>query len=66
MFASRTSVIALDRELWRRRQDRREAGLAAKMTGADAMLVPLALALARLSAQRDAWAWVQAYSDRDV
>jgi hypothetical protein len=44
----------LDRELWRRRQDRREACLAGDLGNKDAMLLPLVLALARLAAQRDA------------
>ena len=61
LFAG-TGAKVLDRELWRRRQDRRDASFAATVEGADAMLVPLALALARLSAQRDAWAWVRAQS----
>lgn len=43
----------LDRELWQRRNDRRETQLTASMPQADAMLAPLVLALARLAAQRD-------------
>lgn len=45
---------AVEVELWRRAQDRRDRTLTAGMESADAALVPLVLALARLSAQRDA------------
>lgn len=44
----------LDHELWRRRQNEREGALAATVRQKDAPLLPLALALARLAAQRDA------------
>ena len=44
----------LETELWSRRQDRRDAMMADDAVPADALLVPLILALARLGAQRDA------------
>ena len=51
-YGGRDCVV--ENELWRRRQNRREARLTASLSKNDAMLVPLALALARLAAQRDA------------
>ena len=45
---------SLDDELWRRAQERREAELANGSEEVDRMLLPLALSLARLAAQRDA------------
>lgn len=53
LFVGQRSSV-LDRELWRRRQDRRDTGVAAALAVADPELVSLALALARLAAQRDA------------
>ena len=48
------SFSSLDDELWRRAQERREAELASGSKEVDRMLLPLALSLARLAAQRDA------------
>lgn len=44
----------LAQELWLRRQARHAASIAADLDDADAVLIPLVLSLARLSAQRDA------------
>lgn len=41
-------------ELWRRAQDRREAGMDQDGSQSDRMILPLVLSLARLAAQRDA------------
>lgn len=43
----------LERELWRRRQDRRDAERADGLPEEDAAVIPLVLSLARLAAQRD-------------
>lgn len=45
--------MALDDELWRRAQSRREAAMGADLSVADQMILPLVLSLARLAAQRD-------------
>jgi hypothetical protein len=44
---------ALERELWRRREDRRDAEIARDLSEEDAAVVPLVLCLARLAAHRD-------------
>lgn len=44
----------LAQELWLRRQARHAASIAVNLDDADALLIPLVLSLARLSAQRDA------------
>jgi hypothetical protein len=44
----------LAQELWLRSQARHAASIAADLDDADALLIPLVLSLARLSAQRDA------------
>ena len=43
----------LDRQLWMYRQSRRETQLASELALADPTIVTIALALARLAAQRD-------------
>lgn len=56
----------LEHELWHRREQRREGLITADMSPADALLAPLALALARMAAQRDArtrWQGVPATSN---
>lgn len=53
LFVAQHSSL-LESELWRRRQDRKDAGAATAAAEADVGLVSLALALARLAAQRDA------------
>lgn len=48
-----TQSTALDVELWRRAQTRREAVMTDGASEADQLLLPLVLSLARLTAQRD-------------
>ena len=64
LFSARGLGAPLDHELWRRRQDRRDATIGGEGAG-DAMLLPLVLALARLGAQRDARAVAAATSRRE-
>ncbi|HBY44472.1 MULTISPECIES: hypothetical protein [unclassified Brevundimonas] len=47
-------AATLDDELWRRAEARREASMLTEATDEERLLMPLALSLARLLAQRDA------------
>ena len=46
-------AVTLDDELWRRAEARREALMLTEATEDERLLMPLALSLARLMAQRD-------------
>jgi hypothetical protein len=62
LFHRAPQANLLNDALWSRRQDRRDATLAADAEADDLLLMPLVLALARLAAQRDAAELGAAYS----
>jgi len=54
LFHGRRGPSGLDGALWSRRQSRHDCAVIQDVHAEDVLLVPLVLALARLSAQRDA------------
>lgn len=62
LFEGRSGPASLDGALWSRRQSRRDNVVINGVAGNEGLLVPLILALARLSAQRDARAIAGSHS----